>query len=170
MGLVLAALGSALPAQAQGLQIGYVDTARVLEQAPQAEAVDEALRGEFEPREKELLLKQREIEDLESQLENAGTDLSSARRRKLEREIRLKVSQYKYEEQEFREDRNIRRNEEIRGLQKIVYDAIVDIAEVEGYDLVLTNGVAYHSDRTDLTDAVINKLKRQYRKSGEPSS
>jgi outer membrane protein len=163
--LLLVALVSVSPVQAQELRIGYVDTARVMEEAPQGVAVDERLRAEFSPREKDLLEKQTEIADLETELEEAGSDMTSARRRKLEREIRLRIAQYKYEEQEFREDRNLRRNEAIRGLQKIVYDAIVEIAESDGYDLVLTNGVSYASSRTDLTDAVIDKLKGQQRAS-----
>jgi outer membrane protein len=167
--LLLVAIGSISAAQGQGLRIGYVDTKRVMEEAPQGVAVDEGLRDEFTPREKDLLEKQNEIDDLETELEETGSDMTSARRRKLEREIRLKIAQYKYEEQEFREDRNIRRNEAIRGLQKIVYDAIVEIAEHDGYDLVLTNGVAYNSPRTDLTDAVIDKLKRQHKRASEGS-
>lgn len=167
--LLLVAIGSMTSVQGQELRIGYVDTARVMEQAPQGVAVDEGLRAEFTPREKDLVEKQSEIADLEAQLEDGGSDMNSARKRKLEREIRLRIAQYKYEEQEFREDRNLRRNEAIRGLQKIVYDAIVEIAERDGYDLVLTNGVSYASSRTDLTDAVIDKLKSQHVRASQGS-
>ncbi|MBT8436563.1 MAG: OmpH family outer membrane protein [Gammaproteobacteria bacterium] len=155
------------PASAQepAYKIGFVNTARVLKEAPQAREVEERLKAEFEPREAQLKRKRQEILSLEDQLKTDKT-LSANERRKLEREIRLKVSQLKFLEQEFREDQNLRRNEEIRELQQVISKILKMQGDNDKFDLILTEGVSYVSDRIDITAQTIEMLK-QLADSGE---
>ena len=164
--LLLVLSSGLIPAAAQdvSLKIGFVNTARVLKEAPQARKVEERLKAEFEPREGQLKEKRQEILNLEDQLK---TDTMSANaRRKVEREIRLKVSQLKFLEQEFREDQNLRRNEEIRELQKVISNVLKMQGESGQFDLILTEGVSYVSDQIDITSQTIEMLK-QISESGE---
>ena len=157
--LLFACVAQAVVAQEAGLKIGFVNTARVLKEAPQARKVEELLKAEFEPREAQLKEKRQEILDLEEQLKSDRA-LSSNARRKLEREIRLKVSQLKFLEQEFREDQNLRRNEEIRELQQVISNVLKMQGDSGQFDLILTEGVSYVSDRIDITAQTIEMLKR----------
>ena len=157
--LVLAASLQTLSAQESGYKIGFVNTARVLKEAPQARKVEERLKAEFEPREVQLRLKREEILALEDQLKTDSA-LSSNGRRKLEREIRLKVSQLKFLEQEFREDQNLRRNEEIRELQQVISNVLKMQGDSGKFDLILTEGVSYVSDKIDITAQTIEMLKK----------
>ncbi len=145
-------------AQESGYKIGFVNTARVLKQAPQARKVEERLKAEFEPREAQLKEKRQEILAMEDQLKSDATTTSNARR-KLEREIRLKVSQLKFLEQEFREDQNLRRNEEIRELQQVISKVLKMQGDQGKFDLILTEGVSYVSDQIDITAETIEMLK-----------
>jgi len=165
--LILLFLAVFQPASAQepAYKIGFVNTARVLKEAPQARKVEERLKAEFEPREAQLKQKRQEILALEDQLKSGAT-LNSNARRKLEREIRLKVSQLKFLEQEFREDQNLRRNEEIRELQQVISNVLKMQGDNEKFDLILTEGVSYVSDRIDITAQTIEMLK-QLSDSGE---
>jgi outer membrane protein len=146
-------------AQDSGYKIGFVNTARVLKEAPQARKVEERLKAIFEPREAQLKAERQEILTLEDQLKS-DSELSSNARRKLEREIRLKVSQLKFLEQEFREDQNLRRNEEIRNLQKVISNVLKKQGDNGKFDLILTEGVSYVSDQIDITAETIEMLKR----------
>lgn len=146
-------------AQEASYKIGFVNTARVLKEAPQARKVEERLKSEFGPRETELKEKRQEILAIEEQLKS-DTEPNSTTRRKLEREIRLKVSQLKFLEQEFREDQNLRRNEEIRELQKVISNVLKMQGDDEEFDLILTEGVSYVSDQIDITAKTIEMLKR----------
>ncbi len=157
--LLLVCAAQVVAAQDSGLKIGFVNTARVLKEAPQARKVEELLKAEFEPREAQLKEKRQEILDLEEQLKS-DSGLSSNARRKLEREIRLKVSQLKFLEQEFREDQNLRRNEEIRELQQVISNVLKMQGDSGKFDLILTEGVSYVSDRIDITAQTIEMLKR----------
>ena len=59
----------AMPASAQETKIGVVSLQAIVERAPQTKAVMEALREEFAPREREILAKQKEIEDLQAKVQ-----------------------------------------------------------------------------------------------------
>jgi len=156
--LVVATL-SIISVQAADLKIGFVNTARILKEAPQARKVEERLKAEFGPREAQLKEKRQEILAMEDQLKS-GNSLTSNARRKLEREIRLKVSQLKFLEQEFREDQNLRRNEEIRELQQVISNVLEMQGNSGEFDLILTEGVSYVSDQIDITAQTIEMLKQ----------
>jgi outer membrane protein len=157
--LLVAANLQTVSAQDTGYKIGFVNTARVLKEAPQARKVEERLKAEFEPREAQLRQKRQEILALEDQLKT-DSELNSNARRKLEREIRLKVSQLKFLEQEFREDQNLRRNEEIRELQQVISNVLKMQGDSGKFDLILTEGVSYVSDKIDITPQTIDMLKK----------
>ena len=165
--LLLLLAMQATHAQEAGLKIGFVNTARVLKEAPQARKVEERLKAEFGPREAQLKEKRQEILTMEDQLQT-DSKLNANARRKLEREIRLKVSQLKFLEQEFREDQNLRRNEEIRELQQVISNVLKMQGDTGKFDLILTEGVSYVSDRIDITTETIEMLK-QLPESGEAS-
>lgn len=146
-------------AQESGYKIGFVNTARVLKEAPQARKVEERLKAEFGPREAQIKERRSEILELEEQLKSDSA-LGPTARRKLEREIRLKVSQLKFLEQEFREDQNLRRNEEIRELQQVISNVLKMQGDSGQFDLILTEGVSYVSDQIDITSQTIEMLKQ----------
>ncbi len=154
-------LGGLAAAQAENhfYKIGFVNTSRVLKQAPQARKVEDRLKAEFGPRETQLKERRAEIISLEDQIKS-DKSISATTRRKLEREIRLKVSQLKFLEQEFREDQNLRRNEGIRELQQVIAGVLEKLGDSGEYDLILTEGVSYVSGQVDITGEIIEMLKQ----------
>lgn len=140
-------------------KIGFVNTGTVLKEAPQARKVEERLKSEFLAREKILLAKQEELLQIEEKIKTKGEAMSQAERRKLERELRLKLSQLKFEQQEFREDQNLRRNEQIRKLQTVIASVLKRLGDEGKFDLILTEGVSYVSDAVDITPQIIEMLK-----------
>jgi outer membrane protein len=154
----------ALTATAAGgadLKVGYVNAVKVIEQAPQGEIALKKLEAEFSPRDRELVAQQNKIKQLESELDRNALVMKDAERRAKERDILSLKRDLKRATQEFREDYNQRRNEELASLQKIVYRAIVDIAKQERYDLILHEGTVYASDKVDITDKVLKRLGKQ---------
>jgi outer membrane protein len=141
-------------------KIGFVNTGTVLKEAPQARKVEERLKAQFEAREKVLLDKQKELLEIEERMKRDAEIMSQATQRKLERELRLKLSQLKFEQQEFREDQNLRRNEEIRNLQSVIAGVLKKLGDQEKFDLILTEGVSYVSDAVDITPKIIEMLKK----------
>jgi outer membrane protein len=165
LSMVLTAVGLlfASTAHAAEVRIGYVDAVRVLEAAPQAETARAAIEKEFSGRDRELVGAQKSVKQLEDKLEKDGAVMSESERARLERDIITKRRDLKRDQDEFREDLNFRRNEEFGKIQKVIVDAIQDIAKEEKYDLVVGQGVVYFSPQVDLTEKVIGKLKAGYK-------
>ena len=118
------------------------------------------MESEFAPREKELVSIQRRIKDAEDKLARDAAVMSDSDRGKVERDLVSRKRDLKRSQDEFREDLNIRRNEELAKLQRRLYDAIVDLAKAEKYDLIVSEGVVYASTSIDITDAVLARLKK----------
>ena len=142
------------------MKIGFVDTAKLMEAAPQVKAAQSKIESEFAPREKELVGLQREIQTLEERLTRDGTVMSESEKAKLERDILGKRRDLKRSQEEFRDDLNIRRNEVLATLQRDVFEAVNAFAKEEKYDLILGQGVVYSSDKIDITDGVLKKLSK----------
>lgn len=163
VGLALA-LAVTAPAARAEVKIGVVNPAVLLEKSPQAEAARKRLEREFAPRDRELVRRQKELRRLEEKLARDGAVMSESERRKLEREIRSRRREIKRAQDEFREDFNIRRNEEFGRLQRRVYRAIVELAREQKYDLILGDGVIYADKRVDVTEKVLHRLREEFRK------
>ncbi len=142
------------------LKIGFVNVPKVLEKAPQAEKAKQRLEKEFSPRDKQLVAQQQEVIKLEEKYNKDSKVMAEPARRKLESEIIAKKRDAKRAQQEFSEDFNQRRNEELGKLQRRIVDAIKELAKEENFDLLLTDGVIYTNDDIDVTARVQSKLAK----------
>lgn len=159
----LAVSGNALSAESTP-SIAFVNTAQVLEQAPQAEAVRKILQDEFAARDSKLQAEQKKIKSLEDRMARDSLTMSREEQSKLERDILTQKRDLKRSRDEFAEDFNIRRNEELAKMQRDIASSIVALAKEKGYDLILENGVIFASERVDITKSVIDRLKADFAK------
>jgi outer membrane protein len=135
-----------------------VNIPAVLEKAPQAEKAKKRLEQEFKPRDNQLVSQQKEIQSLEEKLNKDAKVISDSERNRLERDIQNKKRDAKRSQQEFSEDFNTRRNEELGKLQRRIVEAIRAIAKEQEFDLILTDGVIYSSPQMDITSQLQQKL------------
>ena len=122
---------------AADLKLGYVNTARLLKEAPQAEEARKKLENEFAPRDQKIVKMQTKLKSLEDKLTTNTGKILDKDRKTLERQIITNKRDIKRSREEFTEDLNIRRNEELNKLQKLVYDTILKLAKEQKYDLIL---------------------------------
>ena len=144
---------------AQDLKIGFVDGVKLIEKAPQGDAAKEALEAEFKPREQEIIDLRNKIRELDESLDPEAENFISS-----QRELREQRRDLKRLQQEMREDLNLRRNEELAKLQRLISNAIVEIAKQEGFDLILQDAV-YAAARVDITDRVLDNLNAAFESS-----
>jgi len=95
-----------------------------------------------------------------------GSIMSSDEHDKLDNEIMTLQRDVQRRNDEFREDLNLRKNEEMNKLLGVIQTAIEDIGKEQHYDLIVYEGVAYASDAIDLTDKVLEKLRASMGKTG----
>ncbi|MFV1997446.1 MAG: OmpH family outer membrane protein [Acidiferrobacterales bacterium] len=151
-------------ATAANLKIGYVNSAKVIEQAPQAKAALTRLDKEFSPRDNKLIKSREKMKNLESELEKNSLVLKDSERRNKERQLLILKRDVRRATQEFREDYNLRRNEELAALQKLVFKTITSIAKKQQFDLILHEGAIYASSKIDITDRVLQNLRSKFKR------
>ena len=144
------------------LRIGFVNFRRIMAAAPQREEINERLEREFGVERDALLQAQSELRSMERQLEtlqhgDAYNDY--------ERQVINKRRDVARRDSDYRDNINVRRNEEMAKLQKMIGDEIINLAKEARYDIILNDiGVFYVSERADLSPQVITRLQRKAEK------
>ncbi len=170
--LVRAAFGVALtcaiaiPAAAQELKIGVVNIPVLMERAPQTKAAMDALREEFAPREREYLARQKELQDLTAKVQKDVAVMGETERRNAEKNLRDLRRDVDRLGNEYREDVNLRQNEELAKLQRSVLKEVQDYAAAEGYDLVVGDGVLFASTTVNITEEVLRAVEANFQATG----
>lgn len=156
---ILLGLLATAPAFGAELKIGYVNASRLMDESPQAAEVSKRLKEEFSGKESELQARQKKLKQMEEQLSRDSAIMSESERRKLERDLDSQRRELSRTAGEFREDLNLRRNDEVGKLLELVQQTIQGMAKEQGFDLVIYEGVAYASQKIDITDKVLEKLR-----------
>ena len=166
IGLLVFMLAQGAPVVgAADFKVGFVNVAVVLEQAPQAAEARERISREFAPRDRELLAQQQEVRLLEDDLVKNVAVLSAGERERQESRIRQLKRELRRSEDEFREDLNLRRSQELSALQRMVTEVIQTMARRESYDLIMVEGVIFAGAKIDITKRVIERLQSEFEKS-----
>lgn len=152
----LALAAAAVPALAE-TKIGFVNGQKVINESPQAAKAKKKLEKEFEKRDQDLQKLAKQLQSLQEGLEKNAVTMSEADRRNKEREFADLNRDFQRKQREFREDLNLRQNEEMAGIYERVNKIIKQVAEAEKYDLIIQEGV-YVSPKLDITDKVIKAL------------
>ncbi len=152
---------AAAPVGAADYKIAVVDPNRVVELSPQYSAAGKALQSEVEERERDLRKQQEQIGELKRKLEREGALMSENEIQRLQNDIRSRTRKLKYDQDEFQEDFALRQNELRTKLAKQVREVVVELAKELEIDLVISDGLVYYSPRIDISDKVIERLKRE---------
>ncbi len=144
-------------AAAHAEKLGFVNTERLLREAPLSVKAQKKLEKEFSPREQELQKMAKQAKDIQAQLDKDGVTMSDSDRKNKERDLANLNREFQRQSREFREDLNLRRNEELGSIQEKARKAILDIAKSEKFDLIVEQAV-YFNPKIDITDRVMKEL------------
>lgn len=142
-------------------KVGAVNVAKLMEDAPQAQAASSAIKQQFSAREKELVTERDSLKSLEQQYAKDREIMSAADREKTEADLRDRLRAFKRKSDAFTEEFNKARTEALSGLQNKIFEAIKEVAQSGNYDVVLSENVLYVSDKVNLTDEVLARLKKK---------
>jgi outer membrane protein len=156
---VIAALAATLAlAQGGDYKIGFVNTERLFRDAAPAKRAQQKLEKEFAGRDGDIQKLSKQVRDLQALLEKDGVTMAETDRRNKERDLANMSRDLQRLQREFREDLNLRRNEELAAVQERANKVIQQIAADEKFDLILQDPVVFASTRIDITDKVIKAL------------
>jgi outer membrane protein len=145
-----------MPALAQ-VKLGFVNGQKVINDSPQAIKAKKKIEGQFEKRDQELQALAKRLQGMQEALEKNALTMSETDKRVKEREFNDKNIEFQRKQREFREDLNLKQNEEMAGIYERVNKAIKQVAEAEKYDLILQEAV-YINPKFDITEKVIKAL------------
>ena len=143
------------------LKVGFVQVDKILQEAPQTIESNKKLEKEFSSRTDKLKADVKSLKERESAFSKDALTMKESERDTKEKSLSQLRVDVQRKERELREDINIRRNEELGGLQEQINKAVTSVAKAEGFDLVLYNGVAYASEKIDITDKILKSLGKK---------
>lgn len=138
----------------------FINSTIVLKDAPQAIAASKAMKDEFKERESALNASFDEIQKLEESYNKDSVMMSEAKRKQAEENILAKKREFRLTQQSLKEDVQLRRQEKIRTLQLTITSVIKAYGEKKGYDFIFSEGVAYAAESVDITDEILEELKK----------
>ena len=156
--IALASLWFASSVAVAETKIGFVNTEKLLREAPLSIAAQKKLEKEFSSREQEIQKMTKQARDLQNQLDKDGVTMSETERKNKERELANLNREFQRQSREFREDLNLRRNEELGHIQERARKVITDIAKAEKYDIIIEQAAVYVDPKSDITDRVMKAL------------
>ena len=148
---------AAAAAGAADIKIGFVDVERIRRESAPAERASKQLEKEFAPRAQELQRREAQVKSLQGQLEKDVMTMSEGERRSKEQELSRMSVDLQRLQREYREDLNMRRNQELATLFERADRVIKQIADAENFDLIVQEAV-FRSPRIDITERVLKVL------------
>src|SRR6266513_539853 len=156
--LFIASLAAPGFAQGADYKIGFINSERLFREAAPAKRAQQKLEKEFAGRDSEIQKLSKQVRDLQALLEKDGVTMAEGDRRAKERDLANMSRDLQRMQREFREDLNLRKNEELTAVQERANKVIQQIAADEKFDLIIQEPVIYASPRIDITDRVVKAL------------
>lgn len=148
------------------LKIGVVNVPRLLEEAPQAKTAMQALQDEFAPRQREIVAQTKDLKAKEEKLQRDGAVMAENERRNFEKDLRDGQRDVQRKQNEYVEDLNLRRNEELGKLQRSLLQEVQTYAKSSNYDLVVGDGVLFRNESIDITAQILAALQAHFKATG----
>lgn len=154
---VMAMLPASYASALEPLKVGYVNTQRIFRDAPTAVKAAKKIEAEFSKRDQDLQALAKQVQTLQDSLEKNAVTMPDTERRAKEKDLNEQSREFQRKQREFREDLNLRQNEENAAIIEKANKAIKQLAETEKYDLIVQD-VVWVSPKLDVTDKIIKAL------------
>lgn len=148
------------PAQTGAGRIGYVDMKRLIDNAPQMVASRERLQREFAPRDAALKSDEARLKTLDARYKRDAAIMSTTDAEALKREVDTLDRAIKRGRDALRNDLNTRASADRDRIWQQINETVIEFARANGYDLIVPSPVVYASPRVDITDAVLDTLRK----------
>jgi len=157
--VLFAAVSFQASAQAD-LKVGYVSVARIFSASPQKAAAEKTIQKEFAAREEKMKGLQSEAQALHEKYNREAITMSEKELQDLQEKMLTVERKLKWEQSIFQDDLKIRRQQILADVEKKIQKAINKIAQDGKFDMIVSDGVVFASKRVDLTDEVLEQLKK----------
>ncbi len=144
---------------AKELKIGYVDILEVFNEFEKTKIYDEALEVKKSGLEKDLEVKEKEIEQIQKKMDL----LKDEEKAKEEKKIEAQIGEYRELKRKAYIDVRKERDEKMKEIFEDVSKIINDYAKKNNFDLILDRSAVHYGDKLmDLTSEILRIANQEY--------
>jgi len=149
-----------LSSNSEEIKIGYIDIEQVVNNLPQYQQSTDDISKEFEPKRQELLALFKRIELVRAKIINIS---QSENKENLQIEM-SKLSNleaiFKQDSELWQERIDYRKIDSLQEIEILINNTINELAIIENYDLILYENAAFVSNEINITNKVIEEIKK----------
>ncbi len=161
MAMVVTAMPTAQAQSTTGLKVAVVDVRSVFEQLPQSRDIAKTIEMEFQERAERLRGMETTMTELQERLQRDEAIMSEKEMQEGAMQLQQQYQEYQERREALSEQLTRRRNEERNRVLGQIQQVVNDIADSEGYDLVLEAGnIAFAKNNLNITERVIERMSR----------
>lgn len=161
-GFLLMFAVSAHVVAASDYKIGVVSVEKILTEAPQVGAINTQMMERFGGKKDELVAMEKEIKTMQENYKRNELVMTEDKLNELKTKIIGQMQAFKQKETTLSQEVATMRSQELATLQKSVREIIQDIAESGKFDLVLSEGVVFANDKLDISEKVLDKMRKAF--------
>lgn len=151
-------LGVSVTASAQD-KIAVVDVGAVFQQLPEREEISQNLQREFSDRIDRMQQREEELGQLRDRIQRDEEIMSEDEYNQSVLQFQQQAQEAQQAGQQLNEEMRRRQNEERDRVLRRMQEVIAEIADSEGYDIVLeASGVAFARDSFDISSTVLEAM------------
>jgi outer membrane protein len=161
LALVMLAVGAA-PANAQALKLGYINSQKILAEAPGAREAQAAFERDMGRYRTQVDSLERELERLQADFDKQQATLSATAKQQRQQEMQTKFVAYQQRVGELERTAQQRQQELVQPIMKKISDTIELIRKEGGYSMIFdaSAGALITADPAlDLTDRVLARMR-----------
>lgn len=149
---------------ANELKFGFVDRQVLDQDSLYAKDVNARIKKEFEGRQEKLVAREKELMQKFEGLQRDKDVLGAKELAKLEKDIETMRTSFMSDNEELKQDFIRRRDKESLAFEKVMKDALAEVAKVKKLDTILVNNAAlYTTSKSDFTYAALKELDKHYK-------
>jgi outer membrane protein len=151
-------------------KIGVLDFQRVLDTSDAGKEAQARINKQGKEMEADLKKKGGDIETMRKQLEREQMVISKDARDEKEREIRIKINDFKTLQQRYTKKARSLQLKEMGQIKEAVFEILKTVGKKEGYLLIVERqegGVLYSPETIDVTDKLIKAYNKEFAEDGK---
>lgn len=167
--LAVLALALAAPAVRADTKIGYVDLQRAIREVDEGRAATAVLKKDFDEKQRQLDGRRAEFEKAKADFEKQSALMNDQARRQKGAELEKKAMDLQQLFVQLQKDLSTREQEVTRGIVEKMTVLVREIAEGDGFTMVLERsdaGIVYAQQSLDLTNELVRKYNARHPASG----
>jgi outer membrane protein len=148
-------------AAASDIKVGVVDMQQILQQSPQANALNKQLQNQFQPRQQKLIAAQKNLQSEMDKFNKEGPTMNNADRTKLQNQIMSDRTSFQGMVQSYQQDLSAAQTTAMQKFTSDVQDAVGTVAKQGNYTIIMQRAAAPYADPSlDVTKQVLAAMPK----------